>query len=395
MDDKQFTKYLAELIDLAIENAKKQGKISSAYSRITYDELGKPLVDGIQIAINDSKNEALDTFNKLLKELTYKRDFMLMDESEYYSQLEYLRDNYLIKGSSDWWKYTAQIIEYEQSLTLSEQEEAQLRQEILDKSLAATEKYYKSVTEAQTKYASKLKDYGDQFFAVRNVFVSDKTDAVEAKAVLTNYEAYTNRIKKYQQEMEELKARGIVPQDLLNEIASMDVEEAMEYVTLLNDTSDEALKKYIADRDEYIKLCESVAAETIGYQASPEALDTFTKTMESIFEKAGLVLPENFYNLGETGASDFGEGFMGGLKIIEEQITQGFTEGFKSSLEDAARVISDTYAQFSFDIGSQLGSNVTNNINNSFTVGTVKQSSAEQISAWRSAQNLERLRGIL
>ncbi len=394
MNDQELSNFLAKLIDEAIENAKKAGKISS-YSRITYDELGQPLVDGIKIAINDAKNGMLDTFNTLLKELTYKRDFMIIEESEYYAQLEWLRDNYLIKGSSDWWKYTAQIIEYEQSLTLTEQEEAELRQEILDKSLAAKEKYYESVVEAQTKYANKLKQYGDQFFAIRNVSVSDKTDGVEARAVLTNYQAYTNRIKKYQQEMEELKARGIVPEDLLHEITSMGVDEGLEYLTLLNKTSDEALKQYIADREEYLKLCESIAADTIGYQASPEALDTFTKTMESIFDKAGLVLPENFYNLGETGASDFGEGFMGGLKTIQDQITQGFTEGFKSSLEEAAQVISDTYAQVTLNMGSQLGNSVTNNINNSFTVGSAKQSSAEQISAWRNAQNLERLRGIM
>ena len=132
MNNEEMTRALEELIDKAIANAKKENKISS-YSRITYDELGQPLVEGINIAINDAKNSTIKTFNNLLKALTYQRDFMVISESDYYRELETLRNNYLIKGSSEWWKYTAQIIEYEQSITMTEQQEAQLREEIMDK----------------------------------------------------------------------------------------------------------------------------------------------------------------------------------------------------------------------------------------------------------------------
>ena len=124
MNNEEMTRALEELIDKAIANAKKENKISS-YSRITYDELGQPLVEGINIAINDAKNSTIKTFNNLLKALTYQRDFMVISESDYYRELETLRNNYPIKGSSEWWKYTAQIIEYEQSITMTEQQEAQ------------------------------------------------------------------------------------------------------------------------------------------------------------------------------------------------------------------------------------------------------------------------------
>ncbi len=395
MNNEDITRALSDLIDMAIENAKQEGKIGPTFSRITYDELGTPLVEGISIAINDAKNGTVKEFNKLLKALTYQRDFMVISESEYYKELEALRDNYLIKGSSDWWKYTAQIIEYEQSITLTEQQEALLREEIMDKAAEAQEKYLEKISKARIKYASKLKAYGDDFFAVRETTTNFDTGAVEAQAKLTNYEAYTNRLKRFQAQMEKLKARGIVPDDLLSEITNMDIDEGMEYVELLNRTSDDRLKEYIGDRQEYINLCEEMAQDTFKYEESPEAFAAFTSSMEKIFEKAGLVLPENFYELGQTGADNFGEGFLGGLKTIETELSDSFTQGFKSSLEAAAEVISNIYSSITFGAGERLGSQVVNNITNSFTVGSEKESTAQQISSWRNAQNLERLRGVI
>lgn len=391
MNNDDMTRALEDLIDQAIENAKKEGKIGS-YSRITYDELGRPLVDGINIAINDQKNKTIKNFENLVKALAYKRDFMLISEGDYYKELEALRDKHLIKGSSQWWKYTAQIIEYEQSITLTELQEAALREEIMEKAAAAQEKYLEKISQAKTKYANKLKAYGDDFFAVRNTVTNFDTGATEAKAKLANYEAYTNRLKRFQSQLEKLRARGIVPEDLLREVTKMDIDQGMEYIELLNRTSDAALKDYISDRNEYIKLCEEMAQNAFSYEASPEALAAFTTTMEEIFEKAGLVLPENFYELGQTGADNFGQGFMGGLKVIEEDLSSGFTDGFKSSLEAAAQVISQIYSAITYSTGESLGSKVINNITNSFTVGTEKESSAQQISSWRNAQTLERLR---
>ncbi|MDD4690135.1 MAG: hypothetical protein PHE51_10365 [Eubacteriales bacterium] len=390
--DNQIDKEISQMIDEAIDQVKKTSKIGT-YSRVTYDEVGQPLVEGIRVAINNYKNGAIKEFNNLVKALEYKRDFMSMEESEYYKELEVLRNNYLIKGSSDWWKYTAQIIEYEQSITLSEQEEAKLRQDVMDDALKAKQKYLDSVLKAQKKYADKLKAYGDNFFAYQYVSTSEKTDGVEGSAVLTNYEAYINRLNKFQQGIDKLKGRNIIPDDLFNEITKMDIDEGMEYVTLLNKTPDDKLKKYINDRAEYIRLSEEMATKNIGPDNVPQALDSYTKSMESIFGKAGLVLPDNFYKLGETGADDFGEGFMGGLKIIEEGLTENFTQGFVTALERAAQIISDAYSQFNFSSGEKLGQKVTN-INNTFTVGSEKQSSTEQITAWRNAQELQRLRGI-
>ena len=391
MNKDDMTRALEDLIDQAIENAKKEGKISS-YSRITYDELGQPLVDGINIAINNQKNKTIKNFENLVKALAYKRDFMLIDESDYYKELEVLRDKYLIKGSSQWWKYTAQIIEYEQSITLTEQQEAILREEIMEKAASAQEKYLEKISNARLKYANKLKAYGDDFFGIRETVTNFDTDATEAKAKLTNYEAYTNRLKRFSQQMEKLKARGIVPEDLLSEITNMDIDEGMEYVELLNRTSDSTLKDYIADRQEYIDLCNKMAQNTFSTMTSPEALASYTTAMEEIFKKAGLVLPDNFYDLGQTGADNFGEGFLGGLKVIEDEISSGFTEGFKSSLEAAAQVISQIYSTLTYTMGERLGEKVVNNISNSFTIGTEKESSAQQISSWRNAQAIERLR---
>ena len=91
-------------------------------SRVMRDEVGKPLVDGVAVGIKENSREVSKEFQRMLDNLQLKRDLDIINDSEYYSELERLRDGYLEKGTSDWWEYTKEIIDYEDSIVEQQKE---------------------------------------------------------------------------------------------------------------------------------------------------------------------------------------------------------------------------------------------------------------------------------
>ena len=82
-------------------------------SRVTEDELGKPLIDGVAVRIRENSGEVSEAFQDALDVLQLQRDLDLINDEEYYQELEKLRDQYLQKGTEEWWKYTKQLMDYD------------------------------------------------------------------------------------------------------------------------------------------------------------------------------------------------------------------------------------------------------------------------------------------
>ena len=95
----------------AIEAGRKEAEIHSP-SRVTRDQIGKPLVDGIAVGILDNGGEASEAMEQVIADLELQRDLGLVGDAEYYAQMERYRDEYLAKGTKEWWDYTKQILQY-------------------------------------------------------------------------------------------------------------------------------------------------------------------------------------------------------------------------------------------------------------------------------------------
>ena len=102
--------------ETGIDDLKSKLSEGKVFKRIGKDEMGNPLVEGIKVAINENAYEMTEQMEKAVTELDFQKKMNLISEQEYYEKLEDLRDNYLGKGSEQWWRYTAQIVQYEQSV---------------------------------------------------------------------------------------------------------------------------------------------------------------------------------------------------------------------------------------------------------------------------------------
>ena len=95
----------------AIDAGRKEAEIRSP-SRVTRDQIGKPLVDGIAVGILDNGGEASEAMEQVIADLELQRDLGLIGDAEYYAGMEQYRDEYLAKGTKEWWEYTKQILQY-------------------------------------------------------------------------------------------------------------------------------------------------------------------------------------------------------------------------------------------------------------------------------------------
>lgn len=123
-------------------------------SRVMRDEVGAMIVEGMAIGIRDNGGEVSEEFEKILDDLELKRDLAVIDESEYYRELERLRDNYLEKYTEKWWDVTKQLAQHDE----------QVRKEAMDKELNDLDWLLNTKEISEAEYYNRLAEYRDKYF---------------------------------------------------------------------------------------------------------------------------------------------------------------------------------------------------------------------------------------
>ncbi len=356
-------------------------------SRVMRDEVGKMIVLGMANGITENAKEATDAFKKLVDALDYKRKFDLISEAEYYSELQKLTDQYITKGTKEWYDYYQKIYEYntkveeEQRKTIEAQKKA-ITDIYTEMAKEATDKI-DEIKQAQNQLADKLKDYGRLYDEV----TVSKLDGSGDITMLQTHDIQSDidALMAYNNALVKLKERGEIPVELFAQIRDMDVDEGTQYVNMLLTMSDDTYKQYIGDWAKKQEVSEEIA-KTL-YTDETEAMledtsENMAKTMvDKLKEKFGDV-PDNFFDTGVSAALGFGDGFMAEINAVMDKIREQVAVASAQIIPQIALVGGGTGG-----VGSSTTYSPTYNLYSS------GETTAQQLRAARAQEEVNRLRG--
>lgn len=115
-----------------------------------------------------------EAFDKAMDELELRRDLDVLDEEQYYAELDALKDKYFAKGSDKWWEYEKEIYNHRKE-TAEKAKDAELdaidkrhdlgllsEQAYIDELTAFRDKYYAEGTEDFIKMTDEINDLSRQ-----------------------------------------------------------------------------------------------------------------------------------------------------------------------------------------------------------------------------------------
>ena len=92
------TKLDTDGIENDIDKLKKDLADGKSSKRIGENDIGEKLVEGIAFGIKKNAYQATEAMDAAMKELKLKRSVGLVDEEEYYAEMENLRGNYRLRN---------------------------------------------------------------------------------------------------------------------------------------------------------------------------------------------------------------------------------------------------------------------------------------------------------
>lgn len=231
-------------------------------ARVTRDDVGKPLVEGIAVGIKENSGEVSEEFQRMLNDLKLKRDLDVINDAEYYAELEKLRNNYLKKGTSDWWQYTKDIIDYEKELSDQEKELIDETTEYLTSSYEEHIKKREDLTSGFLQEISKTKLY--ELKKVRGVKLGVEYEYEAPK--LKDWDFELEQLDKFESRILDVQNRltsvfsgdDEALQSMLNTIRKDPFGEGGKVLYAMFESTQEELEKFANGYREYIEKTNSV-----------------------------------------------------------------------------------------------------------------------------------------
>ena len=295
-------------------------------SRVMRDEIGKPIVDGVAVGIKENSGEVSKEFQKMLDDLQLQRDLGIIDEAEYYSKLEVLRDNHLEKGTKDWWKYTQEIINYETKAY--EDINASYEQHLEDRK-NLTDGFYGKIS-SKSLYNTFKFDYGDrtETWTALNVWDDE----------LKFLDEFENKIITVQDRLKTVFADDEILKSILDTIRSDPFGEGANVLDAMFTADDKQLTVFAEGYKKYIDKAKSITNNV--YSDDLAKLDVnFIQKISEKFKNSPL--PEQLKDLG----ANLTENLMSGIdskggwlkdQIISfcNSISQTFSDGLNIGFSD-------------------------------------------------------------
>jgi len=230
-----------------------------------------------------------------LDNLKYAREFGKIEDKEYYEKLAEIRNAYFKEGDKEWNDYTLEIYRH--------------YTDTLDKATDKALEDINKIAEAQDRLSQKLQSSGNRTF--QSVRITSG-DGVQEFSRLADVDASNRQLEKYNRLLDQLyEKREDLPDIFSSELANMEVDDAISYLSTLLNATDEEFNKYMADLDKNQELADKIGKKVL----APEA----QKIKEMLEEHFGKEVPETFFDIGEDSAAKYGEGFMQQLKIVLDQ----------------------------------------------------------------------------
>lgn len=211
-----------------------------------------------------------------LKKLELARNIGLLTEEDYYNELSKIRDKYFDKDSEEWEEHTLEIIEARA----------------------------KAITEATEELKDKQTDFADSLKGSATLYRTVNVEADDGSfsyMALSDTNAQADAIARYNANLEKLKAKGNIPDALMEEIRNMSLEDGLSFTDVLLGSPEDKFKDYIAGW----QRIQDEAEKTSRMFFRKDSEELAKHTAEDFAE-----LTESFFGVGEDGAEQFAEGFL-------------------------------------------------------------------------------------
>jgi len=284
---------------------------------------------GASKALKTQAEKDAETFKNLKKDLDHQRNMDLLNDKEYYEKLQEYRDKYLTDDSNldEYRKTTEEIFKYDKQLA---DEENELWEKQTNELIDTLEDRLNAVKDKQEDMADKMSDYGDLFK------IED-----DGSVTLGDLQEQTDAIEEYGDVLDMLKEKG-VSDGILQEILSMDVDEATAYGKKLLEMSDEDFEKYNGLWEEKQKTAQEISARFYANEL---------KTLEEEYnEKLGNSL-DTMKDTAFTSGEKTGQGLLDGLSSKEQEI---YAKA-RSIADEISRLLSAAYPEEPTVDGSHAG----------------------------------------
>lgn len=372
------------VVENLVNEWKRAGKITDGISRLSYDEAGVPLIEGIAVAVKDHTYDAVDAMGKAVSEINIKLKTGTVSTDEYYKYMEFYRDNFLEKGSLEWWKYTEKIVNYETTLNDRIKDELEKRKDAVVKTYSAIlseagaeissfKKLENSVMKGLDKYIDSFTGKTVTFKNAGEPVLKDgvwnvSKDLVYKVSDTKSLKDASDALGLYYDMLMQIKNKDGVPTEFFEMLRSMSVNDAISLSETLLTGSDEDFYEYIRNWEELNDTVKNVKNGLLSDEID-EILDKFGNIGENLkndLSTALKELPDEFFKGGELSGEAFLNGFLSKLSRVAESIGEIKSEIYSSGV---------TYNNASYNFYSS------------------GESVSAQLEAARNAETLNRLRG--
>ncbi len=342
-------------------------------TKLQIPDVGKYLSQNVAGGLVKNDKLVVEAFNAMLEKLKYQREFDIINEAEYYRQLERLRDRYFSYGTKNWVKYTEEIYSYQKKTLETEKENiTKLYGEVAD----YAEERINDVVKRQQKAAEKINDFGG-LFNTNTVHIGDETDVYYT---LHNLEHDIEIIRRYGEGIKEIEARlselgvsGEASNGIFDAIKEFDFEDGYSFIRALLTSSDTELTSFAENLQLKKALAEGISADQYEDEFA-KGLNDAINNMKRKLADAGYEIPEGFVLSGSLSAQKFGEAFLEGLETQLDAIRTRIEE-FNNSL--------------SIDLNAPAAQTTYNTTNTSYNIQSPDSSdTVEQIKRYEAVKRL-------
>ncbi len=363
----------------SITATKKELGIHSP-ARVPKEEIGKYISLGIAEGITENSDEVVKAFKSSLELLDYQRKFDIVNEEQYYEELEKLRDKYFQVGSKEWLDYTVKIYQYQQNLAETQKKEVE---DIYDEITDYANKKLDEVEKKQQSMRDKMLDNSDEFSVSTIQFGDEKYTS------LHDFTTDNKKLKEYSKLLEETKNRfstldideGIFDY-MFSELEKMDIDKAVTFLNTLNKANDYEFNKWLSGYLENYTLSNDLSKNYYAEDMQKATEESYQNMVDRLNE-AGFEVAEGFFVSGTISAEQFGNAFLEELEVKLSQIRNRI-EAFNASLKGSI--------SSSIKISGNAGNTYKYNTTNTYTVNASEGEST--VDALKRQETIKRMAGV-
>lgn len=354
-----------------------EGKRDDYINKMTeQQQIVLDLTDEVEDKITDTNKNITNTVNSGVKDRTEKtnkahetalkkikeyHDFGIISDEEYYTELAKIRNDYFKEGTDDWGKYTDEIYNFYTSMLLEAKE--------------AAYQQLKDISNAQDAMTLKLQEGVKTFRKFSIIEKGNETNFTK----LADVGADNKQLEQYNNLLDRLfEKRKDLPDNLMDTLSSMGVEDGIAYVTAMLTATDEEFNNYLNQLERNEKLAEEIS----GKVANNEIAETAAEIQKQFSQ-----VSEDFFKIGEDSAREYGEGFMSELDNVYKEVS-----GHILNMLPQLQITSDTVNDIVGAKGSSVSNNsTTNSYNNSRSTNITINNPAPVSSAYEQRVQTERM----